>query len=265
MLGLRDLQAAFAGMVKGEDQRRLEAAVVGDSIPAAARLRVYRHHVERSLAAALATTFSTVQAIVGEDFFRAMAGRYVDGDLPRQPVLAEYGAGFPRFIAGYEPAESLPYLADVARLDWALNLAFHSLAANYLTATDLSSLSAERVAELPLALAPGAAVLRSSYPIDRIWRVSQPGAADETVDLGAGGVSLLVLRREDDAAFIQVSEAEEAFLSAAGRGETLERAAEVGFRTDDAFDLPTTFTRLLALKAIAATQHRLGDGGEKAL
>ena len=259
MLGLRDLQAAFAGILRGDDQPRLEAAVAGDSNPAAARLRVHRHHIEQSLVAALAATFSTVQAIVGEDFFRAMARRYVAGDLPHQPVLAEYGAGFPAFIADYEPATSLPYLADVARLDWALNLAFHSLAANHLTAADLSSLPPERIAELPLALAPGAGVLRSSYPIDRIWQVSQPGAADGTVDLGAGGVSLLVLRREDDAAFVQVSEAEEAFLSALGRGETLERAVEVGFRTNDAFDLSTTFTRLLALKAIAATQHHFSE------
>lgn len=259
MLGLRDLQAAFAGILRDDDRPRLEAVVAGDSIPAAARLRVHRHHIEQSLVAALAATFSTVQAIVGEDFFRVTARRYVAGDLPHQPVLAEYGAGFPAFIADYEPATSLPYLADVARLDWALNLAFHSLAANHLTAADLSSLPPERIAELPLALAPGAAVLRSSYPIDRIWQVSQPGAADATVDLGAGGVSLLVLRREDDAAFVQVSEAEEAFLSALGRGETLERAVEVGFRTNDAFDLSTTFTRLLALKAIAATQHHFSE------
>jgi len=265
MLGLRDLQAAFAGIVKGEVQSRLEAAVVGDSISAAARLRVHRHHIEQSLAAALAATFSTVQTIVGEDFFRAMARRYVAGDLPHQPVLAEYGAGFPAFIADYEPATSLPYLADVARLDWALNLAFHSVAANHLTAADLSSLPAERVAGLPLKLAPGAVVLHSSYPIDRIWQVSQPGAADESVALGAGGVSLLVLRREDDAAFVPVSEAEEAFLSALGRGETLERAAEVGFRTDDAFDLSTTFPRLLALKAFAALQHHFVERVEKAV
>ncbi len=265
MLGLRDLQAAFAGIVKGEDQPRLEAAVVGDAISAAARLRVYRHHVEQSLVAALAATFSTVQAVVGEDFFRAMAKRYVAADLPRQPVLAEYGAGFPVFIAGYEPAAALPYLADVARLDWALNLAFHSPATNHLTAADLSSLPAARVAELALALAPGAAVLRSSYPIDRIWQVSQPGAADETVDLGAGGVNLLVLRREGDAAFVGLSEAEGAFLSAVSRGETLERAAEAGFQTDSAFDLSTTFTRLLALKAFAAAQHHFAERVEKAL
>lgn len=255
MLALRDLQAAFANHVRGEDQPRLEAAVVGDAIPAAARLRVYRHHVEQSLAAALAATFSTVQAVVGEGFFRAMARRYVAETLPRQPVLAEYGAGFPDFIAEYEPAASLSYLADVARLDWALNLAFHSPAGECLTAADLSSLPAEGVAGLSLTLAPGIAVLRSSYPIDRIWQVSQPGAAGETIDVDAGGANLLVLRQDDDAGFVGISAAEMAFLSAVERGLTLEDAAQAGFQVDGDFNLSTTFGRLLALQAFAAVQH----------
>ena len=68
-LALRDLQAAFAAHVMGGDSANLVAAVVGDAIPAAARLRVYRHHVFESLGAALAATFPTVQALVGQRFF----------------------------------------------------------------------------------------------------------------------------------------------------------------------------------------------------
>src|SRR3990167_6672541 len=66
MLALRDLQAAFAAHLKGEDRPDLVEVVVGDTISAAARLRIHRHHVRQSLAGALAATFPTVQAIVGE-------------------------------------------------------------------------------------------------------------------------------------------------------------------------------------------------------
>ena len=72
-LALRDLQAAFAAHVTGGDRADLVAAVAGDTIPAAARLNVYRHHVFESLGAALAATFPTVQALVGTDFFRGLA------------------------------------------------------------------------------------------------------------------------------------------------------------------------------------------------
>ena len=100
-LALRDLQAAFAAHVTGGDRADLVAAVAGDTIPAAARLNVYRHHVFESLGAALAATFPTVQALVGTDFFRGLARAFIGHALPAQPVLTEYGADFPAFIAGY--------------------------------------------------------------------------------------------------------------------------------------------------------------------
>src|SRR5258707_12955532 len=122
-LALRDLQMAFAAHFAGADRDDLLASVTGDTIPAAARLAVYRHHVFDSLGTALATTFPTVRALVGADFFRRLAHDFVRESLPMQPGLAGYGAGLPAFIAGYGPAGGLPYLADIARLDWALNLA----------------------------------------------------------------------------------------------------------------------------------------------
>jgi len=46
------------------------------------------------------------------------------------------------------PAAALPYLADMAKLDWALNLAFHTPLEGRLTASDLAHLSAERLFDL---------------------------------------------------------------------------------------------------------------------
>ena len=254
MFALRDLQAAFADHVTGVDRAGLVAVVAGDTIAAEARLRIYRHHVLQSLASALAATYPTVQALVGEDFFRVMARTFVVQDLPRQPVLAEYGAGFPAFVGAYRPGATLPYLADIARLDWALNSAFHSPDGGRLTAGDLASLPGDQVLGLLLALAPGAALLRSAYPLDRIWRASQPGAPDDPVDLGAGGADLLVLRRPDDAAFVSLGAGEAAFVGAIAGGDALEVAARAGLRAEAAFDLSTSFARLLTLQAFAALQ-----------
>ncbi|MGZ5905594.1 MAG: HvfC/BufC N-terminal domain-containing protein, partial [Reyranella sp.] len=97
-LALRDLQAAFAAHIMGADRADLVTAVTGDTIPAAARLSVYRHHVFESLGTALAASFPTVQALVGPDFFRGLARAFVRHTLPVQPVLTEYGADFPIFI-----------------------------------------------------------------------------------------------------------------------------------------------------------------------
>lgn len=262
-LALHDLQAAFAAHVAGDDRADLVAAVTGDSMSAEARLRVYRHHVAYSLGSALAATFPTVHALVGEAFFRRLAHGFVARALPSQPVLAEYGAGFAAFLADYEPARDLPYLADVARLDWALNVAFHSPPGHRLTAADLAGISAERLPSLSIALPEGAALIGSRYPVDRIWRASQPGASAETVDLGAGRVDLLVLRRADDAAFIVLAVGEAAFVAALIDGASLEAAAEQALGADASFDLSTGFARLLGSGAFAALQQGESEEASK--
>jgi hypothetical protein len=251
-LALRDLQAAFAAHLAGVERADLAAEVLGDTIPAAARLRIHRRHVVESLASALATTFPTVQAVVGADFFRGLARAFVGQSPPCQPVLAEYGAGFPAFVAGHDAARDLPYLADVARLDWALNLAFHAPAGGRLVAADLAALPADQLPSLRLSLAPGTVLVCSTYPLDRIWAASQPEAAADPVDLAAGGVRLLVLRRPDDAAFVSLSAAEAAFVAGLGERLTLEEAAG---RAAPGFDLSAGFARLLGLGVFAAPQH----------
>jgi hypothetical protein len=248
-LALPELQAAFAAFLAGEHRSEL----MGEILPAARRLAIHRHHVRDSLAAALAATFPTVQALVGADFFRSAACAFIDRSLPTQPVLSEYGAGFAEFIAGHEPARSLPYLADVARLDWALNLAFHAPAEGRVTATDLAALPADRLPSLRMTLAPGTALLASRYPLDRIWAASQPGAWADAVDLNAGGVHLLVLRRPDDAGFVNLSSGEAAFLASLADGKPLEEAALAGL-ADAGFALSASFARLLGLGVFAVTQ-----------
>jgi hypothetical protein len=247
-LALRELQRVFAAHLSGEDQQ----ALVAEILPAAQRLHIHRHHILDSLAAALAATFPTIQAVVGAEFFRGLARAFIGRSLPTQPVLAEYGAGFPAFIAGHDVARNLPYLADVARLDWALNLAFHAPAGGRLVAADLAALPADQLPSLRLSLAPGTVLVCSTYPLDRIWAASQPEAAADPVDLAAGGVRLLVLRRPDDAAFVSLSAAEAAFVAGLGERLTLEEAAG---RAAPGFDLSAGFARLLGLGVFAAPQH----------
>lgn len=248
---LPELQAAFAAYIAGGDRADLIAAVVGDRIAADARLRVYRHHVFTSLAKALAVTYRTVQALVGEEFFDIMARAFVSDGLPMQPVLCEYGAAFADFVATYAPARSLPYLADMARLDWALNAAVLGPAGERLQAADLAAIPAEQLPSMSIALAPDVSLVRSRYPIDRIWAASQPDGADRTVDLDEGGAQVLV----QATGFVALTPGEAALVDAMGAGRSLERAAEAAFAADAAFDLSTSFARLLGLGAFAALQQ----------
>src|SRR5260221_12446533 len=81
------------------------------------RFAVYRNNVMAGLGKALKGRFPVVEKIVGEEFFAAMAGVFVQERPPRSPLLAAYGDDFPAFIAAFETAQDLPYLSDVARLE----------------------------------------------------------------------------------------------------------------------------------------------------
>ena len=67
--------------------------------------------------------FPVVCRLVDHPFFAYAAHEFLRDHPPRSRCLAEYGGGFPDFLAAFEPCSSLPYLADVARFEWAIKLA----------------------------------------------------------------------------------------------------------------------------------------------
>ena len=81
------------------------------------RYGVYRNNVATGLARALAARFPITEKIVGEEFFTAMAREFVLSHPPSSPVLLHYGEDFAGFVAEFAPAKSLPYLADIVRLE----------------------------------------------------------------------------------------------------------------------------------------------------
>jgi hypothetical protein len=250
-LSLTGLQAAFRAVCLGGDSVALAALVDGGRIAADARLRIYRHHVFDSLSSALAATFSTVQALVGDDFFRALARDYIAATPPSAPVLSEYGADFADFIARHERARELVYLADAARLDWALTRAYGSDGGAALSASHLASMTPDALNGLRLRWRAGVSLLRSPYPVDRIWAIAR-GEEEGTVDLASGGAALVVFQRDDDAAFARLSDGETVLLAACDGRTSLADAVERAAAADPGFDFSATLPKLLGLAVLAA-------------
>ena len=172
---LLERQRALRVVLLGGDEPRAAAAVAPDGISPDLRLAIYGHHVLSTLTAVLEATFPVVQRLVDPRFFAYAADVFIRRHPPTGPCLFEYGAGFADFLADFPPCRDLPYLPDVARLEWALEAGYHDDEA------------------------PAPCHLPSPYPIDAIWHANQPGADPDTVvDLDAGSVRLEI-RREADA------------------------------------------------------------------
>ena len=139
------------------------------------RFSIYRNNVAASLIRALAETFPVVQELVGEEFFRAMARIFVAAAPPRSRVLAFYGEAFPDFIAQFPPAASVPYLADVARLEMLRVHAFYAADRSELPATALAEAmkDTDTLPELQLTLHPSVCLMHSSYAVVSLWAAHQ--------------------------------------------------------------------------------------------
>jgi Putative DNA-binding domain len=119
MTGFAEIQSAFArAVLDAETLVPAGLARKADRVPAR-RFRVYRNNVYSGLIDVLAGRVPVVARLVGEEFFRAMARLYVEREPPASAVLIRYGASFPNFITDFPPAASVPYLADMAALEWA--------------------------------------------------------------------------------------------------------------------------------------------------
>ncbi len=141
--------------------------------PDARRFAVYRNNVAVGLIGAIEARYPVVRRLVGDAFFRAMAGAFVAAEKPRSPVLIHYGAEFPDFIAGFEPAREIAYLSDVAQLESAWVEAYHAAEAPALALEAIGAIDPEDFGGLRFSPHPAARLLRFSYPAASIWAAHQ--------------------------------------------------------------------------------------------
>jgi len=212
--------------------------IVADKLSAEARLAIYRHNVFTNLTNALADIFPVVARIVGESYFREAARLFIR-DVPSiSGDLNRYGGAFGDFLQAYPHAQELPYLGDVARLEWAWQQAFHAADAGTLDLARLAAVPAETQGALRFCMHPSAHLLRSSFPLLAIWGVNQPDHTGElAVDWQAGTEYLLVYRPEAEVIIRSVPEAAWQFYSACAAGQPLETAIEAAAKVETEFDL----------------------------
>jgi hypothetical protein len=243
---LRELQRDVARALLAAGDDPVETAVAEDGLTGRARLEIYRHHIFITLTAALQATFPVVCRLVDERFFAFAADRYIRQDPPSGPCLFEYGATFPGFLAAFPPCRSLPYLADVARLEWAINRALHAPDHVPIEPAALQAQAGLVNGEETFSLDPSLSLVASPWPIDRIWQANQPGGDPAAaVDLTAGGVRLEVRRLGGDVMFGNLDPGAFVFRDALAAGHRLAEAVDRALAAEEAFDLPGALAALV--------------------
>jgi hypothetical protein len=244
---LLELQMRLRRAVLGGDTAEIVAAIQGDGLDPAARVGIYRHHAFASLGDALQGTFPVVCRLVDKRFFAYAAHEYLREHPPHSRCLVEYGTDFADFLADFRPCKNLPYLPDVARFEWALNIAATVREATPLQAETFAAIPAGEAAYIALRLQPSRSYFASPWPIDAIWQVNQQDEVPP-IDLTSGDTSLEIRRVGDAVAWRRLDSGTFAFRTALADGLVLAAAMSAATLRDPAFDLT------------AALRHVFGEG-----
>jgi len=240
-------QSEFAQAILNPDLPVPEGLQNPEGAPAGKRFSVYRNNVAVSLSEALEVTFPVIRKLVGDEFFKAMAGVFLRQHQPNSPVLMFYGAEMPAFLEGFEPVSHLGYLPDIARIELALCRSYHAADTPPLDPMALQAIAPDDLLETRLHLAPSVHLIRSKWPAGSIFHTNSSG---DTPPTEMHPEDILITRPEFDPQVTVLPSGTGAFIAALNDSAPLGEALKQATITSGDFDLTETLGLLLSAGAI---------------
>ncbi len=258
-------------------QRRMAAVVAGGDADALAadaaepgvtwRAAVYRNTFAAGCRDALAANHPAVEAIVGAEFFSALAQAYIAAHPPTGRTLVGYGQSFPAFLRAFPPVARVPYLPDAADLDRAWLAAHVAPDAPPLTGADAMRLAqASDLAAQRLALHPSAQIVTTEWRLYPLWAAARDTTEpdDAALRLQRTGDTVLIWRPGHEVRHRRLATAEAAFLGDIAAGATLGAAAECAAAADPGAGLAELFATVLQDGVLADPAEIPHQDGEDA-
>lgn len=221
------------------------------------RFDVYRNNVAHGLTQALARHFPAIERLLGEDCFRGLARAYIAEHPPRTPILTDWGGAFPAYLADEPSLQSMSYLPDVARIEWARSRAYHAADSEPIAPERLQETATRAGTHLCLDLHPSVQVLQLLTPAGSIWASQQPGGPAPPRAKEWRPETLLIARRGISHVITSVVRSSTGrFVSALCAGETVARAQD---RAGADFDLNAALLLLVENALIVGAGIETGD------
>lgn len=218
---------------KGEGQNR-------------AALAIYRNNVMSSLLEVLASTFSVVQQLLGEELFNQCAIGFIRHNLPQQADLANYGKSFPNFLSQNEALKEYPYLANVAEIELACREVFCANTESPLDTKKISKLTDEETAQLKFQLLGNKKLLYLEWPADDIWLAHKQLAEIPEMELKPHPTNLLISNERGEVEIARLEEDFAFFLSNLALGQILSLAADKTLKKFPNFNLSNALSSILS-------------------
>jgi hypothetical protein len=257
---LAELQQDLATWVlDGRDVGLAHRVVVPPGVDVSVRLGIYTDGYLARLREALLEAFPAVAKILGDGSLASMVARY----RPQVPTgwcnLNYVGRALPNFLLSDRLAEELPFLPDLARLEWCVVECFHARVGEPFDLATVSNWDLEDWASARIAFQPGVALVSSRWPIHALRAAREHERSEIDVDLVGRPQSVWVYREGFEVVTELLDEIEAGIAQGLLDGQTL---GDVLRQTDtedaDAGSVLDLFTRFAALGLVAAC-HRASD------
>lgn len=220
------------------------------------RRMIYRNNYFSALIDVLSARYPVVLKLVGDAFFKAVAKEYVFDHPPLNPVLAEYGEEFPAFLAQFPPAQSIPYLPDVALLESMRQQAILEEDAPVLDLALLIEDDPERLPQLSFRFLPSCRLFETSWPALEIWENNQQDQpAPMEIDEKAGGI--LVWRPELVTQMASLQPAEFVFFQLLMSGNNVETTCLHAMTDYPDLELAETIRKLALFDCLVGSEAEL--------
>lgn len=241
---LADIQSLVRDAVIAGETGALEPLLSGGG-KALARLQIHRRNYEVSLLNALLQKFPASAWLAGTSFLSQAAMIYVRRHPPDAPCIAEYGAGFPRFLSECPGAQRVPYLRNFAELEWCLGQVAIAVDEPCLAPDALSTIATEVLPDLTLSFQLGVRYLAADWPVDDLIKLYLAKSAPEYLTFEPAAVWLEIRGARGEFSLTRLSPGEFLFRRSIREGNSIGAAVECAMDAETNFDPGTVMASLV--------------------
>ena len=244
---LADGQQLFASaLLDGGPDAETQALAQFKSAHSAHRFALYRGNQSANWHKTLVAAYPVVLALVGEEFFGGLARAYGRAQPSDNPDLNQFGARFGAFLRDFPHAAQLPYLPDLAALEWAVHRAHYAPLRDGLSAEQLAAIAPDEIEAATFRLHPAVQLLSSQWAVTPLWLAHQPDSGVAFPDAMHAPSYALVARPQWQPVLLPLDAASHAALQLLAQGGTFGAALDAAFALNEEFDVAGALQQWLA-------------------
>lgn len=199
---LGDVQRWFKVKMKpyaqtiGLSQRQLDAALLNlqNGTPGLERIAVYADGYKARIEEALSESHEAIAHVLGHSKFHFLAEEYAEQYPSRHYNLSSTGKYFSEFIGRHSISKELPFLSDLAQLEWLIHQAFHAYDKPAFEASQFAGMSPEDWGLAKLIFQPSVGLIVSKWPILDVWKARKTPVEKINIDFVNRPQKILIAR-----------------------------------------------------------------------